>query len=157
MPDISHLSHRLPSGGEAAGEPPAEETAAAGGEEAEEKWNCGSKDSACFDQLGAYVIIISFLVLMTIGFEIVRESIDEYIRGKPEQPIIQGVYSELTVLGFLAVLCFLGHKIGTQQLSLSIYGHTPEEENKERFGEDLEVRLEAFMCCVPDRCHRTCT
>ena len=107
-------------------------------EEDEEQWTCGDKDTACSDQLGAYLLIIVTLIAATIVFESLREYMQERTAGLPSRLIVDAIFSELTVLGFLGLLTFLVKKAGTAHLSRAIYGDTPYSENSKRFSEDLE-------------------
>jgi len=118
-------------------------------EEDEEEWTCGDKDTACSDQLGAYLIIIVTLIAATIVFESLREYMQERSAGLPSRLIVDAIFSELTVLGFLGLLTFLIKKAGTAHLSRAIYGDKPYSENSERFSEDLEdVHMIIFIVMI---------
>merc|ERR1711959_157963 len=70
-----------------------------------------------------------------------------------KEPIVTSIFSELTVLGFLAMLCFLIVKFGLSHVSLMVFGDeagTPEhEENKEKLTEMLEsIHMIIFLVMV---------
>ena len=112
--------------------------------------------------MGSFWLIISFLIAVTVAFEVFKHSIEHYVRHTNAEEIVQAVWGELTVLGFLAIVCFTITKAGTGNLSLELYGEgsTEEEkkENKEKFGENLEeVHMIIFIIMIVFLCQALAT
>ncbi|CAB9510770.1 Troponin C, isoform 1 [Seminavis robusta] len=78
-------------------------------------------------------VIVLFLISLTIMFETVKETIEEAV-DRVMEPVIEGLFGELTVLGFLSVCTFFVTKLGWfNQLSEKIFGEEEKEELLEVF------------------------
>merc|ERR1711959_798658 len=87
--------------------------------------------------LWAFLGIITFLLFFTVLFEFANE------------PIVTAIFSELTVLGFLALVTFLLGKFGLDHISLMVYGHKDVAEDKAKLGEILEqIHMVIFLVMV---------
>jgi Ca2+-binding EF-hand superfamily protein len=102
--------------------------------------------------LWAFGGIITFLLSFTVLFENTKEKTVEKTRGSSQEPIVSSIFSELTVLGFLAMICFLITKFGLDHISLMVFGTSEgkeHEENKEKLGEMLEsIHMVIFLVMV---------
>lgn len=112
--------------------------------------------------LGAFWLIIGFLITVTVAFEVIKHYIEHLVRHTNAENIVKAVWGELTVLGFLAIVCFTINQAGTASLSLELYGEgETEEEKKEReeaFGENLEtVHMIIFVIMVVFLCQALAT
>jgi len=97
----------------------------------------------------AFIAIIGFLVLFTIIFEEVKETIEEVTKGTDDHPLVMTIFTELTVLGFLALVTFIIGKCGLSHLSLMVYGHDDVDEDKAKLGEVLEqIHMVLFLIMV---------
>jgi Ca2+-binding EF-hand superfamily protein len=116
------------------------------GEEKEEVTTSSKIDTR---NLWSFMVIIGFLVLMTVLFEVLKESIQESTKGTDDYPFVMTIFSELTVLGFLALMTFIVGKCGLDHLSLIVYGHADVEEDKAKLGEILEqIHMVIFLIMV---------
>ncbi|CAB9508822.1 Troponin C, isoform 1 [Seminavis robusta] len=78
-------------------------------------------------------VIVLFLIALTICFEEIKESIEE-AADREMMPVIEGLFGELTVLGFLSVCTFCVTKLGWfTLLSEKLFGDDEEEELLETF------------------------
>jgi hypothetical protein len=78
-------------------------------------------------------VIVIFLILLTILFEYVKEFIEE-AADRTMKPVIQGLFGELTVLGFLSIVTFLMAKLGWFSIASEfLFGEAEEEELFETF------------------------
>lgn len=92
----------------------------------------------------AIAAIITILVLFTLLFEKVKEHIVEEVKGSPNEPIVSSIFAELTVLGFLALVCFMINQFGLDHLSALVFG--PTEEEKLELGEMVEsIHMVIFL------------
>lgn len=92
----------------------------------------------------AIAAIITILVLFTLLFEKVKEHIVEEVKGSPNEPIVSSIFAELTVLGFLALVCFMINQFGLDHLSAMVFG--PTEEEKLELGEMVEsIHMVIFL------------
>merc|ERR1711959_717682 len=107
-------------------------------EEKEEDGEIKPGSSIEIRNLWAFLGIISFLLFFTVLFEVVKEMVVEFVHASPNQPIVSAIFSELTVLGFLAFIAFLLTKFGLGHISLMVYGHADVEEDKIKLQEILE-------------------
>jgi len=103
--------------------------------------------------LWAFAGIITFLLAFTVLFEQFKEKIIETTRGSSKETIVTSIFSELTVLGFLAMICFLLTQFGLSHLSLIVFGSPIEpaehEENQAKLGEMLEsIHMVIFLVMV---------
>ena len=81
----------------------------------------------------AVAVIVFFLIALTILFEYTKEAIEE-AADRIMKPVIQGLFGELTVLGFLSIVTFLVTKMGWfSNLSEHLFGEDEEEELLETF------------------------
>ena len=95
-------------------------------EEAEEEENAPVLDSSIST-------IVLLLIVLTLAFEYGKESIEESADRNME-PIIQGLFGELTVLGFLSMVTFCVTKMGVfDKLGAYLFGEGEEEELLEIF------------------------
>lgn len=70
--------------------------------------------------------IVLFLIILTIIFEVLKEHIEEHA-DRNMKPIIQKLFGEMTVLGFLSVVTFIITKSGFfESLSIAIFGEEDE-------------------------------
>jgi Ca2+-binding EF-hand superfamily protein len=99
--------------------------------------------------LWAFLGIISFLLFFTVLFEVVKEMVVEFVHASPNQPIVSAIFSELTVLGFLAFVAFLLGKFGLSHISLMVYGTEDLEEDKMKLAEMLEqIHMVIFIMMI---------
>lgn len=91
--------------------------------------------------------IISFLVLMTILFEMGKDQMIEQASSKM-RPVISALFSEMTVLGFLSLITFGVSKASLlQEMSAAIFGESEEREGYlEELLERIHYVLFAVMC-----------
>lgn len=95
-------------------------------EEAEEEENAPVLDSSIST-------IVLLLIVLTLAFEYGKESIEESADRNME-PIIQGLFGELTVLGFLSMVTFCVTKMGVfDKLGAYLFGEGEEKELLEIF------------------------
>ena len=81
----------------------------------------------------AVAVIVFFLITLTILFEYTKEVIEE-AADRIMKPVIQGLFGELTVLGFLSIVTFLVTKLGWfSKVSEHLFGEDEEEELLETF------------------------
>lgn len=86
-------------------------------------------------EAAAIVCIIILLILMTISFEEIKEHIEESA-DKTMRPIIESLFGEMTILGFLSVFTFVLVQSGVfEKLSIALFGHEEEELLVEIFEE----------------------
>ena len=65
--------------------------------------------------------IVLLLILLTIGFEYTKEGVEE-AADEDSEPIIESLFEEMTVLGFLSVFTFvLGNLKPFTQLSVALF------------------------------------
>jgi len=88
------------------------------------------------------VVVLTVLVLLSILFEIVKEHIEE-ATDKELKPIVEHLWQELTVLGFLSVLSFLAVK--STVLNVISEALFDEEEELSELVEDVHMLLFAVM------------
>ena len=87
-------------------------------------------------------MIIVLLIVLTIIFEIMKEFIVE-IASKNLRPIIESLFGEMTVLGFLSIITFLVTKFGyIQTLSAKLFGELEDEALLETFGTLIKILRE---------------
>jgi len=99
--------------------------------------------------LWAFLGIITFLLFFTVLFEFAKEHVQEAVDGTANEPIVTAIFSELTVLGFLALVTFLLGKFGLDHISLMVYGHKDVAEDKAKLGEILEqIHMVIFLVMV---------
>jgi len=114
------------------------------GETAITKW---SKIPA--KNLWALAAVVTFLIAFTLIFEHGKEHVVEEVKGTPNEPLIMSIFSELTVLGFLALVCFLVSKMGIHHLSLIVFGHADVEEDKQKLSEMIEgIHMVIFLVMI---------
>jgi len=88
--------------------------------------------------------IVIFLIVVTVIFEKTKESIYESA-SKDMLPIIESMFGEMTILGFLSVITFLCTKVGAlKEISKCVFGEEEEEEMTEIF-ETVHYCLFAIM------------
>ena len=81
----------------------------------------------------AIAIIILLLILLTIAFEEAKHTII-HAADKNTKPVVQSLFGELTVLGFLSLFTFCVTQLGFfEQLSVRIFGEEEREELLEIF------------------------
>ena len=79
--------------------------------------------------------IMTFLALVTVAFETGKEYLMEEVATHETKPVIAGLFSELTVLGFLSLVTFL---VSQTPLLKSVSGHV-FGEGEEREGYLMEL------------------
>ena len=81
----------------------------------------------------AIIVIILVLIVLTIIFEHAKEHIEHSV-DRAMKPIIESLFGELTVLGFLSLCTFCITKLGVfEELSVKIFGKNEAEELLEIF------------------------
>ncbi|GMH60646.1 hypothetical protein TL16_g03094 [Triparma laevis f. inornata] len=99
-------------------------------EEEEEEENWMSESTSVYS-------IIIFLIVVTIMFEKTKDIVEERAT-KDMLPIIESLFGEMTILGFLSVITFICTKVGIlEMLSINIFGEG--EETKEKLTEIFET------------------
>ena len=79
------------------------------------------------------VTIALFLIAATIGFETMKDNLEESV-AEDMLLILEKLFGELTVLGFLAIITFALTQTGAlQMISVKIFGAKEEEELLEYF------------------------
>lgn len=79
------------------------------------------------------VCIVLILIAITIAFERAKEAIEEAV-DRNMKPIIESLFGELTILGFLSLFTFCVTKMGFfEALSVRIFGEEEAEELLELF------------------------
>ena len=82
---------------------------------------------------------LTFLIVVTILFELGSEKLREVVRNEPMEHIVRTLFSELTVLGFIGLIAFAVTKSGVlKQLSTFVYkcddiddlGHRREDKEE---------------------------
>jgi hypothetical protein len=108
-----------------------EESSLEYGEENEHDDEEHQVDAVTMDTTVAVIVI--FLIVLTIFFEYVKELIEE-AADRTMKPVIQGLFGELTVLGFLSMVTFLMTKMGWFSIASEfLFGAANEEELYETF------------------------
>lgn len=101
------------------------------GVEEEEEEEEHEPDTMTLDS--AVAVIVFFLIALTIFFEYGKESMEE-AADRTMKPVIQGLFGELTVLGFLSMVTFFVTKMGWfSKLSQHLFGEEDKEELLETF------------------------
>jgi len=119
--EVGH--HEGTSKGEATGEH--------GGGEEEGEHHGEHPSAATMDT--TLVAIIIFLIAMTIFFEEVKEGLEEEA-DRTMRPVIDGLFGEMTVLGFLSIVTFCVTKMGLfETISVAVFGEEEKEELLETF------------------------
>ena len=91
-------------------------------------------------KLRILLVIAGVLIALTIMFEMVEEFLTDLI-NKDFLPILQHVYSELTILGFVGLIMFILTKSGVlQSYSKSMFFHPPPGEESSDGACDKEER-----------------
>lgn len=86
----------------------------------------GEEDNT-FTLDASITIIVLILVGLTIFFEYIKETIEE-AADRSMEPVIEGLFGELTVLGFLSTVTFCFTKLGVfAKLGYWLFGHEEEE------------------------------
>lgn len=100
------------------------------------------------ETLWAFYGITTLLIFGTIGFEGAKHALQMWVVGTPMQPLVNNLFSELTVLGFLGIISFLISKTCLPQISIIIFGHH-EAEAQTMLGEMLEqIHMVIFFIMV---------
>ena len=100
------------------------------GEEEEEK-----AETTPFKIATTLFCIMTFLALVTVAFEKGKEFLMEDVATRETKPVIAGLFSELTVLGFLSLVTFI---VSQTPMLTSISGHV-FGEGEEREGYLMEL------------------
>jgi len=89
------------------------------------------------------VAILTFLIAVSIFFEVAKETIEEGI--SPElKPTLTSLFGELTVLGFIGIVLFFTFKLpAIQELNVTLYGE-PNAINE--MSETVHMALFLVMC-----------
>ena len=89
------------------------------------------------------LVVVSVLIALTIVFELVKDKLEELAEG-PMEPLMDSMWKELTVLGFIGLVSFIASKSGALSgLSCSLYGES------ETVAEDVEsVHMLLFLVMV---------
>jgi hypothetical protein len=79
------------------------------------------------------VCVVLVLILLTIGFELMEDYLEESA-SRNMKPIIEKLFGEMTVLGFLSAFTFVVTKAGSfERLGEHLFGSTHSEELLEIF------------------------
>lgn len=90
----------------------------------------------------AIMVVSLLLILLTIAFEIVKEHIEENAKGAMET-IIESLFGEMTILGFLSMFSFTVSKTGVfEHISKPLFG---EEKELEEIFESVHYMLFFIM------------
>jgi len=104
-----------------------EETVGEEGEEEEEEFETEFEAT----DLEVVVVIALFLIMATLAFEFMKDSLEESVTEDLEV-ILEKLFGELTILGFLAIVTFVLTQTGVlQKISIKVFGE--EEELLEYF------------------------
>jgi hypothetical protein len=77
--------------------------------------------------------IVLVLIALTIGFELIKAHSEESA-SRNMKPIIESLFGEMTVLGFLSVFTFFVTKLGSfERLGVILFGEAHAEELRETF------------------------
>jgi hypothetical protein len=77
--------------------------------------------------------IVLVLISLTIGFELIKAHSEESA-SRNMKPIIESLFGEMTVLGFLSVFTFFVTKFGSfERLGVILFGEAHAEELRETF------------------------
>ena len=100
-------------------------------EESEQKEEEEEPNAVVLDSSISTIVLL--LIALTLIFEYAKESIEESA-DRNMGPIIQGLFGELTVLGFLSMVTFCVTKMGVfDTLGARLFGEGEEEELLEIF------------------------
>jgi len=81
----------------------------------------------------AVMAIVLLLILLTIAFEWIKEKVEETADANMK-PILESLFGEMTVLGFVSVFSFIVTKLGFfESLSIKVFGESEREELVEIF------------------------
>ncbi|KNC55053.1 calmodulin [Thecamonas trahens ATCC 50062] len=79
------------------------------------------------------LVVLSVLVVLTITFELLKIKLEELAEG-PMEPLMDSMWKELTIMGFIGLISFLASKSGALRgLSCQLYG------DAETVAEDVEA------------------
>jgi Ca2+-binding EF-hand superfamily protein len=91
-------------------------------------------------------LIMTFLALVTVMFEKGKEFLMEVVADRTTKPVVAGLFSELTVLGFLSLVTFVISQMDIlDRLSGSIFG---EGEEREGYLEELLEQIHFIIFAV---------
>lgn len=91
-------------------------------------------------------LIITFLALVTVMFEKGKEFLMEVVADRTTKPVVAGLFSELTVLGFLSLVTFVVSQLDVlDKLSGQIFG---EGEEREGYLEELLEQIHFIIFAV---------
>ena len=109
-----------------------------GGEEEEEE----KAETTPFKVATTLFCIMTFLAMVTVSFEKGKEYMMEDMATRETRPMVAGLFSELTVLGFLSLVTFVISQANIlSKMSAQIFGETAERE------EYLTELLEQVRTC----------
>lgn len=90
--------------------------------------------------------IMTFLALVTVAFEKVKDFLMEEVANHDTKPVITGLFSELTVLGFLSLVTFVVSQINVlEQISGAVFG---EGEEREGYLEELLEKIHFLIFAI---------
>jgi hypothetical protein len=90
--------------------------------------------------------IMTFLALVTVMFEKGKEFLMEVVADRTTKPVVAGLFSELTVLGFLSLVTFVISQMDIlNKLSGGIFG---EGEEREEYLEELLEQIHFIIFAV---------
>eukprot|EP00026_Physarum_polycephalum_P003468 Phypoly_transcript_03480.p1 GENE.Phypoly_transcript_03480~~Phypoly_transcript_03480.p1 ORF type:complete len:394 (+),score=72.28 Phypoly_transcript_03480:165-1184(+) len=97
-----------------------------GGEEGGEEKEGHETGPMELDERNSILVIVTILIVVSILFEFLRHMI-EHAADENMKPIVEGLFKELTVLGFVALVMFLVTQgEGLERLSKHIFGEDEE-------------------------------
>ena len=71
------------------------------------------------------VIIVAFLIAMTLGFEFAKDMAEEAV-PREMRPVLGQIFSEFTVLGFMAMVTYFMIQANVLAAASSLVYHDPE-------------------------------
>mmetsp|Transcript_51159 Transcript_51159/g.76662 ORF Transcript_51159/g.76662 Transcript_51159/m.76662 type:complete len:330 (+) Transcript_51159:230-1219(+) len=89
----------------------------------------------------AIIIIILILIALTLAFEAIKEYITEYVDSSMK-PIVEKLFGEMTVLGFLSIFTYVVVKFGLFRKEEEIMYAKGYEREEAGEGEELEELFE---------------
>jgi len=91
-------------------------------------------------------LIMTFLALVTVGFEKAKDYLMEEVATHDTKPVIVGLFSELTVLGFLSLVTFVVSQANVLDIiSGAVFG---EGEEREGYLEELLEKIHFLIFAI---------
>ncbi|KAL7559193.1 hypothetical protein ACA910_013200 [Epithemia clementina (nom. ined.)] len=103
--------------------------------EGEEEEDEEEEEETVFEQVDLLVVVVIalFLILATLAFETMKDHLEESV-SEDMEVILEKLFGELTILGFLAIVTFVLTQTGAlEKISLKVFGEGRDEELLEYF------------------------